>query len=486
MATGSVELRPRSTGEIFSLTFSLYRKYFLLFISITSVVLLPILLLNGALSVGAALIGVTTPIAASGRPLDALTQDFSFSALLSVPNCLSALVWLLGVLWPWTEGALTFNVIERVLGRAPGLRASYGQTLKRWGALWIANFLAQLGIILPLLVVVYPAIFGGLALAFAVPVFGVFGADVLGNIPPVAFAAALAVCVPAVVGAVVISVVLAINWAFRTPAIVGEGVDGLRGLSRSMAIARGNRRLIFWRYALLLVLEFILSAAPALLASAIMLVVAFTSLPTNASGGSNLDDTPLLTTAVIIVAIATAMSGIGTLLFAPFRVVFTTLNYLDLRIRKENLAALLAAPQPSGAPTASLASAAAAPSAPHAARPGMNWRDVDLAKMTPGQRVGVLFNRLRVEGESAQTLKEMALALKEVGDWGGALDSLMRARAIAPSDPSIAYNLMLLYRERRDMTAARRMMQEYLRLETDPNALAAVRSNPRFEELLSE
>jgi cytochrome c-type biogenesis protein CcmH/NrfG len=134
-------------------------------------------------------------------------------------------------------------------------------------------------------------------------------------------------------------------------------------------------------------------------------------------------------------------------------------------------------------PSVPTSSPQSVPGSPHHST---DWKAVDLAKLTPAQRVGVLFNRIRVEGENAQMLNDLALALMEIGDWGGALDALTRARTIAPTDPDVVYNLMVLYRERRDTMAARRMMQEYLRLETDPNELAAVRNNPRFKDLLPE
>lgn len=484
MAIGSVELRPRSTGEIFALAFQLYRRRFPTFVLITSAVLLPIFGLNALLS-AAMVIFITVGGLQLQDPQFMLSgvPDVAIAGLSVAANCAAVFVWLLGILWPWAEGALTFSVIEQVLGRALGVRASYGQTRRYWAALWIANFLAQIGMNLPL--VVYLALIGVAGVALAVPMFAVFGADFFASVSPAVAVAVVAICAPSVIGALVVSVVLAINWTFRAPVIVGEGASGVQGLSRSVAIARGNRWLIFWRYVLLFILEFVVTAAPSLALIAIALTGMFALSQGTLSSGINQDAINLPGFVAIVVAI-TVMSLIGALLFAPFRVVFTTLNYLDLRVRKENLAALLAKAA-ALQPEATAASAAPpTPTAPSVTQSGANWQDVDLDKLTPAQRVGVLFNRLRAEGESAQTLKAMALALREVGDWGGALDSLTRARNVAPRDPEIAYNLMVLYLERRDMTAARQMMQEYLRLETEPNKLAALRNNPNFKGLLTE
>ncbi|RMG63562.1 MAG: tetratricopeptide repeat protein [Chloroflexi bacterium] len=483
MMTGPVELRPRSTGEIFALAFNLYRQRFPTFVLITSTVLVPIFGLNALLSAMAVILTVGNLQWQAPQLMPGGAQDAAIAGLTAAFNCVGALVWLLGIFWPWAEGALTFNVIEQVLGRALDVRASFGQTRRHWASLWTANFLAQIGIHLPL-VVVYAALIGVLGVALAAPTFAVFGADFFASISPAVAVAVVAICAPIVIGALVVAVVLAINWTFRAAVIVGEGASSLQGLSRSVAIARGNRWLIFWRYVLLFILEFVVTAAPSLVATPLALIGMVALLPGTPSNGINQD--AILPPGLVVTVLAiTAISLISSLLLAPFRVVFTTLNYLDLRVRNENLAALLAkapAPQPE-APKAEQAPPAPAPSAPRA---GANWQDVDLDKLTPAQRVGVLFNRLRAEGESAQTLKALALALKDVGDWGGALDSLTRARNVAPSDPEIAYNLMVLYLERRNMTAASRMMQEYLRLETDPNELAALRNNPNFRELLKE
>ncbi len=484
MAIGSVELRPRSTSEIFALAFQLYRRRFPTFVLITSAVLLPIFGLNALLSAAVVILAVSGLQLQDPQFMLGGAQDVAIAGLSVAVNCAAAFIWLLGILWPWAEGALSFNVIEQVLGRTLGVRASYEQTRRYWSALWIANFLAQIGINLPL-VVVYLALIGVLGVALAVPTFAVFGADFFASVSPAVVVAVVAICAPSIIGAVVVSAVLAINWTFRAPAIVGEGASGVQGLSRSVAIARGSRWLIFWRYVLLLILEFAVTAAPSLALMAIALTGAFALSQGTLPNGINQDAIMLPGFVAIVVAIA-AMSLIGALLFAPFRVVFTTLNYLDLRVRKENLAVLLAkaATAQSEAPAEPVVSPT--PAAPSALRTGASWQNVDLDKLTPAQRVGVLFNRLRAEGESAQTLKALALALREVGDWGGALDSLTRARNVAPRDPEIVYNLMMLYLERRDMTAASRMMQEYLRLETEPNKLAALRNNPNFKGLLTE
>ncbi len=485
MATDPVELRPRSTGEIFALAFDLYRKHFPLFVAIMAVVLLPILVLNALSAIASLAVVAAVP----GLAPDPAGEDFASGGLFIASNCSSGLVLLMGILWPWAEGALTFNVIERVLGRAPGLRASYGQTRRNWASLWIANLLAQIGIGLPL-VLVYLGLGGALLLTFGLAFAGDLATS---DVSPLLAILLATLCVPVVVGALVVSILLAINWAFRAPAIVGEGVDGIRGLGRSLEIARGDRWLIFRRYILLFVLEFVVLVLPSFVLSTALLIGAFSLEPEMAL--SDLDFDVAVMPAIVAASVAAIAIGfVGTLLLVPFRVVFTTLNYLDLRVRKENLAVLLsgAAARPSDEATSRAPAPPAGevrppsppPPAPHIPQHGTRWSDVDLARLTPGQRVGVLFNRIRTEGEDAQLLSGLALALMEIGDWGGALDSLKRAHTIAPHDPDVVYNLMMVYRERRNMAAARQMMQEYLRLEANPDKLSAVRSDPRLRDLL--
>ena len=106
--------------------------------------------------------------------------------------------------------------------------------------------------------------------------------------------------------------------------------------------------------------------------------------------------------------------------------------------------------------------------------------------LSPGRRIGVLYNRLRAEGDSAKLLNDLGLAYMEVGDTWGAVEMFDRGRAIAPNDADLAYNLMLAQLQGNDMNAARKQMSDYLRLETDPDDAARVRNTPRFKDLLPE
>lgn len=507
MTPNPVELRPRSVGEIFGLTFGLYRRNFPLFIGIAAVVLVPILIVS-ALSQFIPLIQiVAAPEALADSELSSDVFNASLFGLTTASFCLSALALALAIFWPWMEGALSFNVIERILGRAPGLRAAYRQTRPRWGALWGSNILAQIGIGLPVFIV-YVLLLGGLI------VTGVLAAGAGSTSPegvsPVLLLCLIVLFIPVFIAAVVIPIVLAINWTFRAPVIVGEGVDGIQALSRSAALTRGDRWRIFGRYILLAILEFIVLVVPALVISFVLFVGALASQATTSLGNFRFD-AAALPTFVAISVVSVALSFVGSLLLTPFRIIFTTINYLDLRIRKENLAegvlnaistttastptsvtdpmvttpSLAASVSPVNSP-AQPAETSLPPAPISDFKTAARTAPVNMDALTPGQRIGILFNRIRTEGENAQLLGDLGLAFMEIGDLGGAMDAFERARVIAPRDADVAYNLMVLHVGRRDMRAARQMMAEYVRLETNPDDLAAVRNNPRFKDVLPD
>jgi hypothetical protein len=494
MSIHAVELRPRSATEVLGLSFDLYRKNFPLFISIAALVMAPILLLT-ALSQLLPL----AQLALVPGSLDASSEEMGgvFLAFTLATYCLSGIALLLGVLWPWMEGALTSNVIERMLGRAPSLSQSYREARPRWGALWGSNILAQLGINAPWIVVY---------ILLLVMIFFAAAAGTLSEDAGAVFIGVLAVlCVPILLVGLVLSVVLAINWTFRAPVVMGEGADGVGALGRSAALAKGDRLRIFGRYVLLGVIEFVLIGLPVLVVSVLVALVSFPSL----DAAANIDRAVLPGLTMISVA-GVAVSFFGTLLLTPLRIIFTTVNYIDLRVRKENLAqtvlGVLAPPEPAPAmPIVTAAAVAVAPalaSAPPTATPpapapavtpdapakiGIGIpANVDMATLSPGQRIGVLFNRIRNEGASAALLNDLGMAYMDIGDTGGAMDAFNRARELDPNDADVAYNLMLLAVQRKDVAGAKAMMREYLRLETNAADAERVRNDPRFKDVLPE
>jgi tetratricopeptide (TPR) repeat protein len=221
---------------------------------------------------------------------------------------------------------------------------------------------------------------------------------------------------------------------------------------------------------------------------------------------------------------STLFGLVANVLVVPLYAIYITVNYLDLRIRKEQLDLQLQAAQL--APALSEQPAAVSPAAPGASARAPTAGPTELppvtaaspaalpragevraatvppavigpassataqpivdTSMTPAQRISVLFNQIRTEGENAELLNELGLAYHQIGDLYGALDALTRARARAPNDPAIAYNMAVLQRDRRDMPAARRAMADYLRLETDEAERQRVLANPSLRDLLPQ
>ncbi len=104
--------------------------------------------------------------------------------------------------------------------------------------------------------------------------------------------------------------------------------------------------------------------------------------------------------------------------------------------------------------------------------------------MTPAQRISLLYPRLRNDADNPALHNELGMAYQQVGDLYSALDSLNRARALAPRNAEYAYNLALLQRARKDMASARRALADYLQLETDAAERQKVLDDPALRNLL--
>jgi hypothetical protein len=404
-----------------------------------------------------------------------------------VSLCASGLAIIVGVFTPWMGGALTHNVIERALGRAPSWRDSYRATLPRWGALWVAMAIRNV----VLFVCALPAAAGLYGLLFAALLsIGPASRDATSGL---ALTAGLtAICLPLTIAGIVVGVWLWVGWSLSEPAIVGEGAGAVQSIGRSYALTTGFRWRLLGRLLVFWLMQFVVVQLP--LIGLNLLVFA------GAVGAAESGDASTLT---VLGFVGSLIFGIvGNVLVVPLSVIYVTVNYLDVRVRKEQLdlqlrAARLAPVVP--AETARIDSPAQDFAAPALVEPQTQPAPAETAaaappppddsapidpSMPPGQRISLLFNRIRAQGPSADLLNELGLAYQEIGDYDGALDALGRARQLSPADPDIAYNLALLHRDRNNLSEARRMMAEYLRLEPDPQERQRVLDNPRLIHLL--
>jgi hypothetical protein len=321
----------------------------------------------------------------------------------------------------------------------------------------------------------------------------------------------LAFCLPLSLAWGAVALYVLVSWSMIEPAIVGEGVSGTEALGRSNSLASGYRLRLTGRLLIFEVMRFFVVTLP------LLSVQAFFFGGMIASSITSNDTSPF---GLLVLVAGTVVGSLAEILVAPLYMIYITLNYMDLRVRKENLdlqlkaaqltasqapevalapAASTAAEIPSAVPgqavvaadlpaqtpaqtvTPALSSAPGEPQLPAAPSPAPNE---DLSTLTPAQRASVLFKRLRTEGPNAELLNELGLAYQQIGDTYGALDAFSRARTLAPNDAAIAYNTALLQRDRRDYLAARRAMADYLRLERDLDERQKALDNPGLKDIL--
>ena len=152
----SFESRPHGTGELLALTLQFVVHNLGPVMGITLIVLGPILLIS-LINSGISLAQLPNNITAQAN-LDRATSGQSV-LLFIVSSCFSLIVFGLSFLQPWMQGALTHNLIERLLGRAPSTGDSYRAVRPRFWSLWGSTVLAQIIIGIPLIVVYFGAIF---------------------------------------------------------------------------------------------------------------------------------------------------------------------------------------------------------------------------------------------------------------------------------------------------------------------------------------
>lgn len=486
-ASPSIDIRARSLGELLDLTFSLYRNHFGTFIAITLVVMGPLMALT-MIGNSASIVQMVSPMGMTERD-EAAVADMMTAMLGAslVSLCASGLAIIAGVFTPWMGGALTHNVIERALSRAPSWRDSYRATRGRWGALWVAMAIRNVA----LFACALPAAAGLYGLLFAALLsIGPASRDATAGL---ALTAGLtAICLPLTIVGIVVGVWLWVGWSLSEPAIVGEGAGAVQSIGRSYALTTGFRWRLFGRLLVFWLMQFVVVQLPVFGLS--LLVFA------GAASAAESGDASTLT---VLGFVGSLIFGIvGNVLVVPLSVIYVTVNYLDVRVRKEHLdlqlrAARLAPAVPAQAPrmdspaqdfgAPALVESQTQPAPAETAAPALKTphdsAPID-PSIPPGQRISLLFNRIRAQGPSADLLNELGLAYQEIGDYDGALDALGRARQLSPSDPDIAYNLALLHRDRKNLSEARRMMAEYLRLEPDPQERQRVLDNPRLDNLL--
>jgi hypothetical protein len=286
-------LRPRSIGELLDSAFTLYRRNFLLLVSIAAVVQVPFAILQLVVyklaDIGGRLNTLQSVTNQLGNQGGQLTpgQSAQLSTDVGAFAVYFGVVILVQyfVVYPLSLAATTHAVSNRYLDRPASVGESYRAALSMWRSL-IAMVL-MLGLL----------------------VGGSFGLVALVGV--LSGSAALFFLLIVVVFAFAFVVLLRTTVAAQS--IVIERVSGRQGLRRSWALTKGY----FWRiFGILLLLGLLQS-----------IVGAVFSLPIVALASGASADTRQL--------VSQAASAVSAIFVAPVSLVTLTLLYYDLRIRRE-------------------------------------------------------------------------------------------------------------------------------------------------------
>jgi hypothetical protein len=290
---GAAGLRPRGVGELLDAAFTLYRRNFLLLVSIAAVVQVPFAILQlvvyRAADIGGRLNTVQNLSNSLGNQNGTLTPDQA-SQLNTSAGAFAiyfgiVLVVQYFVVYPLSLAATTHAVSNRYLDQPATVGGSYRAAFTMWRSLIALVLLLGL------------AIGSGIAIAL---VLGVLTG---------------AVAVTGLLFIVVMgfAVVVLVRTTVAAQSIVIERVSGRGGIRRSWALTRG----FFWRIVGIMVLLLILQSIVGLLVG----------LPVLAAASGLSQDARQM--------IQQAVSAVSAVFVAPVTLVTLTLLYYDLRIRRE-------------------------------------------------------------------------------------------------------------------------------------------------------
>lgn len=305
---GPSGVHPLDVGRAFSVGWSIFRFRWKALLGVTLLIMVPAYLIQTGLSVYAA-DAVDRWVAAvqelvfsleRGETLDlADLPPFPFGALLAS----FASIFLLSIAGIVAGGAL-IHIIGWTYG---GSRATAGGALRQAAA----RLPSLLGAGLLIGLVTFLIVFGGVVLMAAM--FAAVGSQ----------AGPLALLGLIVFVATVVAVIfLAIRWQFYSQAIMLEGAGAMDSIRRSWQLVSGSG----WRVLGYLLLLFVVLFVVGLLAS--FVAIALFGLGVDMRTGQPLPYDPIRVTG------QTLITGLVTLLVAPFYTSVLTLLYYDLRWRQ--------------------------------------------------------------------------------------------------------------------------------------------------------
>jgi hypothetical protein len=290
---GAAGLRPRGIGELLDGAFTLYRRNFLLLVSIAAVVQVPLAILQLVVFRLTDISGRLNSAQNIGNTLNNQNGHLTAEQTSQLTAALGAFAVYIGVVllvqyfivYPLSLAATTHAVSNRYLDKPATVGGSYRAAFTMWRSL--------IAMILLLALVI-----GG-SVAVTV-VLGVLTGS--GGVIVVLFLAVM-----------VLSIIVLVRTTVAAQAIVIERVGGRQGLRRSWALTRG----FFWRIVGIMLLLAILQA----------IVGAVLSLPVVAVASSASFDVRQM--------ISQAVSAVSAIFITPVTLITLTLLYYDLRIRRE-------------------------------------------------------------------------------------------------------------------------------------------------------
>jgi len=285
-------------GELLDATFSLYRRNFVLIAAISAAVQVPFALLTYVIYEVfnySALQSSLNALSARLRSGEISPDQFQSQVLDAVGGIfvVAGILLLVGlfIVLPLAEAATTRAVSDRYLDRETSVGVSYAAALRRLGALVLQSLVLLGGTLLGIAVLV--ALIVGLSIAAGAAGAGL---GILLLLPAVAFA-----------------IFVYVRTSLAPPAIVLEGLSGIRGLARSWNLVRG----LGWR---MLGIRLLLALITVIIEGVVGVLI---TLP-----GFGLD----ANSRFLLQQIGSAVAAVFV---SPITYIGVTLLYYDARIRKE-------------------------------------------------------------------------------------------------------------------------------------------------------
>lgn len=315
---------PLSLGDLLDRSFRLYRARFGIFVGTAALFLVPMSIVSGLLT-GTFITDYMDALMALGASSAAPSEDAAFRVFGGFAS-FAAGMFGLGVIGLILNGIVGLALTSQSMAALHGESLTVGQSVRRaLSRFWpfvrlnilqsLAIFAATLGVLIPLGILIFLAVFVAGMIGI-----GVGGIDEAGGIIAMFGLGLLILCgyLLALVLVMLPTIYLSARWIVAMPVLMNDSGSARQALRRSWALTAGS----VWRAVGYLVLLWLVSVlvigAPVGFFQQILLI----TLPPSAMG--------------VATSISTAVSSLFSVLWVPFNVGALVLLYYDLRVRKES------------------------------------------------------------------------------------------------------------------------------------------------------